>query len=259
MTATVELHIEGAVATIALSNPDKRNATSLAMYAAIPGAVERIRAARARCVIVRGAGDRAFGAGSDIAEFHELRRGARARDYNRVEHDATRALAALPMPVLALIHGPCVGGGLGLALCADLRYAADDATFGVPPARLGLGYPIDAAARLVSAIGAARARELLLTAVRVDAAAAAAICLVHAVVPKGELDAFVAARAGEIAELAPLTLAAAKATLHALESLAPEQALDAARTLVDACYASSDYDEGIAAFGEKRAPRFTGE
>jgi enoyl-CoA hydratase len=258
MSGAVHASIDGPVATLALSNPDKRNATSKAMYAAIPAAVSKVRVPSVRVVVLRGEGELAFGAGSDIAEFRTERRGEAARVYNEIEHEACAALQTIDVPVLALIHGPCMGGGLGLALCADLRYAADDAQFGVPPGRLGLGYPFDSAARLVLAVGFARARELLLTARRVDATEAVALGLVHTVVPKADLEAHVSKIARDITRLAPGTLAAAKATFRALEQPSSAHLRAAADASIDGCFASDDYDEGIRAFLEKRAPVFDG-
>jgi enoyl-CoA hydratase len=258
MSGTVHAHVDDEVGMLVLDHPERRNATSLAMYEAIPAAVRTLRDAGVRAVVLRGEGDVAFGAGSDIGEFRDKRTGAAAAAYGAVEAAACQAIVDLAVPVIAAIHGPCIGGGLGIALCADLRYAADDAVFGVPPARLGLGYSVDAAARLRHAVGAARARELLLTARRVKAEEAARIGLVHAVHAKADLDERVAALAAEIATLAPGTLAAAKATLAALDEPGDESLLHEANRRIAACFSSQDYAEGISAFHEKRTPRFTG-
>lgn len=256
MSGTVRVEVDGAVGTLVLDDPGRRNATSLAMYGAIPDAVHELERAAVRVVVLRGAGDEAFGAGSNIAEFAEKRTGPAARSYNAVEAAACHAIERLAVPVLALVHGACMGGGLGLALCADLRYAAGDAVFATPPARLGIGYPVDAAARLRAVVGRARAAEMLLTARRVSATEAAAIGLVHAVVAKADLDAHVERVAADIAALAPHTLAAAKASLLALDHPGDHELLAHAERLVDECYASTDYAEGIAAFFDKRRPRF---
>jgi enoyl-CoA hydratase/carnithine racemase len=209
-------------------------------------------------VVLRGEGTTAFGAGSDIREFTERRTGDAARAYNAVESAAAEAIESIPVPVLAAIHGPCMGGGIGLALCADIRYAADDARFAVTPAKLGVGYPADSMARLARTVGAPRARELVLTARTVDATEAVRIGLVHAVLPKSDLDAHVATVARDIAALAPLTLRAAKASLE--DRADGAGGADTARrdALIAACYASADYAEGIRAYLEKRPPDFTG-
>ena len=193
----------------------------------------------------------AFGAGSDISEFATQRIGAAAERYNTVEEAAVQAVERIPVPVLALIHGPCMGGGAGMALCADLRFAADDATFAIPPAKLGVGYPVPSTARLAAAVGRSRAKDLIFSGRAVDAAEALRIGLVDAVLPKAMLDGHVAAYAAQIVRNAPLTIAAAKLALDHGDT-------DATRAAVAACYASDDYREGIRAFGEKRRPVFDG-
>jgi enoyl-CoA hydratase/carnithine racemase len=249
----IRTRLDGPVGTLLIDNPARRNAMDLAMYAAVPDAVHELLAHdELRVVVLRGAGDKAFGAGSDITEFPTQRTGAAAAHYNATEAAAALAIESIPVPVLALIHGACMGGGVGLALCADLRYAADDARFGVTPAKLGVGYPPDSMARLVHAVGPARAKELVFTARVLGAPEAAQIGLVNAVVPKAELDAHVASVAANIAALAPLTLRAAK--------LAAASNVDAGVVdeAVARCYASADFAEGIRAHGEKRTPRFEG-
>jgi enoyl-CoA hydratase len=253
---TIRVERDGQVGRIVLDNPTKRNATELAMYAAIPGAVAELTAdPDLRAVVLRGSGDEAFGAGSDIAEFAERRLGDAADAYNEVEERATRALLTVPVPLVALVHGPCMGGGLGLALCADLRYAADDATFAVPPGRLGIGYPADAARRLRDTVGATAAKELLFTARTLDAHEARALGLVHQVFPKAALDAEVERVVAGIVRLAPLTLRAAKLAIDAGDDGDARAAADDA---VRRCYHSEDYREGVAAFLEKRRPVFRG-
>jgi len=252
MSGTVRAEVAGAIAELVIDNPARRNAMSLAMYAAVPDAVAAILTAPGvRVVVLRGEGDVAFGAGSDISEFAEQRIGEAARRYNEIEEAAVRAIEAIPVPVVASIHGPCMGGGAGMALCADLRIAAHDATFAIPPAKLGVGYPVPSTARLAAAVGRSRAKDLIFSGRTVDAGEALRIGLVDAVVPKLELDAHVAAYTAQIARNAPLTIAAAKLALD-------HGATSATWAAVEACYASDDYREGIRAFAEKRRPSFEG-
>jgi len=240
--------LDGAVGWLTLDHPSKRNAITMQMYRDVPAAIQQ--ASGGRVVVMAGAGSDAFSAGSDITEFREVRMSAAAAAaYSTVEAAASASLLEIREPVLAAIHGPCIGGGLNLALAADIRYAADDATFAVPPARLGIGYPRDLMELLVGAVGRGHAKELLLTARVIDAREALRLGLVNFVLPKAQLDEAVATAAASIATLAPLTLAAAKLLAHER---------DGADAAYAACYESGDYAEGVRAFEEKRRPRFKG-
>jgi enoyl-CoA hydratase len=239
---------DGVISTITIDNLGKRNAMTLDMYAQVPAAV--LAASGGRVTVIRGAGSAAFGAGSDISEFAEKRTGkAAASRYSEIEAAASAALLSIRQPLLAAIHGPCIGGGLNLALTADIRYAADDATFAVPPAKLGIGYPRDLMTPLVDAVGRGSAKELLLTARVIDAHEALRVGLVNFVLPKAELDSAVEAAAASIARLAPLTLEAAKSLAHNRDGADDDCA---------ACYESADYLEGVRSFEEKRRPVFEG-
>lgn len=255
----------GSVATITLTNPERRNAMNAAMYQAVPGAcAEAMAEPDLRCVVIRGAGELAFSAGSDISEFRERRMGQDAAGYDRAEHAAWDAIVSIPVPVIAAIRGYCRGGGVAIALHADVRVSADDATFAVPPANLGLSYPPESTRRLVAAVGASHAKRLLFTAEVIDAERAASIGLVDEVVAAAELDGHVASMVDTIARKAPLTHRASKAMIEAItvHSTAADMPLSelspAAADAVAACYTSDDFREGIASFAEKRPPRFRG-
>ncbi|MEM7141112.1 MAG: enoyl-CoA hydratase-related protein [Actinomycetota bacterium] len=252
----IVVEIDGAVGTLIIDNPTRRNAMTADMYEAVPAATaEAMSDPHVRAVVLRGAGDEAFGAGSDISEFPTRRLGDQAAAYDAAEHAAWQALAAIPVPVIAAIHGPCMGGGIAMALHCDVRIAADDATFAVPPARLGLGYPPDALRRLVDLVGAAQAKLLLYTARVFGADEALAMGLVQEVVPKGELDTHVAALTVQIGRLAPLSHRATKLSVDAIhDPTLTEVAADARRD----CYNSADFREGVQAFLDKRHATFEG-
>ncbi len=248
---------EGAVGWIVFDQPERRNAISVEMWEQLPGAVEALDAdPEVRVVVLRGEGG-AFVAGADISQFADQR--TEASDVSRYGHVAGRGLGALlklEKPLLAAIHGPCVGGGVVVALTADLRFAAADAVFRIPAARLGIGYEAGGVEALAGAVGWSSALDLLLTARRIDAEEARRIGLVNEVRPAAELDDFVRERAGRIAENAPLTLRAVKIAARELRKPEALRDLDAVSAAYAGCFASEDYKEGVAAFLEKRKPAF---
>lgn len=257
----VDLTLTDGIARITLSNPAKYNAMSFGMWTGLGDIVESLLGRDdVRVLVLRGAGEKAFVSGADISEFETQRGSADAVDaYNKAVARAQNALTDFPLPVIAHIHGVCMGGGIGLALACDLRYCARTSRFRMPAARLGLGYGFDGIRHTVDAIGAARTAELFYTASTFDGAEAERIGLVHRAHDAEALDAEVHAVATAIAGNAPLTLRAAKmAIAHALRDPADRDAaaVDAA---VDACFASADYIEGRRAFMEKRPPAFTGK
>ncbi len=250
---------EGALGWIVFDHRERRNAISADMWRQIPAAARELDADPGiRVVGLRGAGEEAFVSGADISEFEERRNPETGPEYEASNGRAFQALAGLDKPLLALVHGPCVGGGLALCLTADLRYAADDARFAIPAARLGVGYAPGGIESLVRAVGRSAASEIFLTGRRFDAREALRMGLVHAVYPKGELERRVRERAEEVAAGAPLTLRALKRALRELAG--PESARDPEAREADlrACFESEDYREGVRAFLEKRRPIFRG-
>ncbi len=251
---------EGAIGWLVLNNPARHNALSLVMY----GAIERVIAAFAadpqvRVIVVTGAGERAFVSGADISEFAEKRATpAQIAEYDALSERASVALEAVAKPTIAMIRGYCIGGGLDLALRTDLRIAAEDARFGVPAVRLGLGYGFSDVKRLVDIVGPAYAKEILYTGRQFTADEALAMGLVHRVRPVAALADGVAKLAETLAGNAPLTIRAMKRSIA--EAVKDPEARDvaAATALVEACFDSADYVEGRRAFMEKRPPDFRG-
>jgi len=252
--------VTGPVAIVTFNNPGKRNALSADMRAALPGLLTALNDdGDVRVIVVTGAGDKAFASGADISEFGEQRTSAAARaSYDQAWAAVNDAWASLDKPVIAMIRGFCMGGGLLTALQADIRIASEDSQFGVPAARLGLGYAVSGVTALLNLIGPAHTAEVLFSARRFSAAEAVQMGLVNRVVPADSLRQAVLGLAGSIAGNAPLTVAAAKAAIR--EARRPDGRRDLARVeaMVEACFQSADYLEGQRAFAEKRPPAFTG-
>lgn len=251
---------QGGVATVTFNNPTKHNALAREMQMALPHVIDAIGHDQAvRVLVLTGAGDRAFVSGADISEFGEHRTQVADRaEYDRAGAETAQAWAAFDKPVIARIHGFCIGGGLLTALAADIRVASDDSQFGVPAAKLGLGYAMSGVDALASVVGRAWAAEILFSARRLSAAEALQIGLVNRVVPADGLDAAVAELAARIAANAPLTIRAVKASLQELRRPSEQRDRDRVAELVEACFRSDDYREGQAAFAERRPPRFVG-
>jgi enoyl-CoA hydratase/carnithine racemase len=243
------------IAVLTLDRPAKRNAMTLAMWAALPGLLGGLAAdPRVRVLLVSGAGD-TFSAGADIAELRQVYADPeRADAYHATNVAAEEALANFPHPTIAVVRGSCVGGGCQLAIACDLRLAEQEARFGIPPARLGVVYPAVPTARLVRLVGPARAKFLLFTAELVSADRAFAYGLVDDVVPAGDLEARAVHLGGTIAGHSRQTLGAAKDVADAVAAGADPQA--AVDKWERASRHAPDVREGLSSFVERRAPRF---
>jgi enoyl-CoA hydratase/carnithine racemase len=252
--------ITDGVGRVTFNQPEKRNAMSVAMWGGLEQALDLFEAdAAVRCVVLAGAGDKAFVSGADISQFDKLRSDADAqRDYSRQTEGGRRRLATFPKPVIAEIRGFCMGGGLGIAMSCDIRLAAEGSQFGIPAAKLGIAYGFDMVRNLVSLVGPAHAHMILMTGERFDAQEAERVGLVNKVVPADALAGEVAALTATLARNAPLSLYANKRTVQAVLQDRADRDIAALNAAMAACFDSADYQEGRRAFLEKRKPAFVG-
>jgi enoyl-CoA hydratase/carnithine racemase len=252
---------DGAIGWVIFNNPQKRNAMSLEMYQATAEALENYAKDPAvRVVILKGEGDKAFISGADISQFKEKRSNAeQVRAAEVISERCNKAIRECPKPVIAMIRGYCMGGGLGLAVVCDLRIASDDSRFGVPAARLGVGYRFMGVRRLTELVGPSFTAEIFYTGRAFNAQEALQMGLVNRVLPAAELEKYVMDYAAALTGNAPLTIAAVKRSLIELRKDPAERDLALCQKMVDDCFASEDYKEGQAAFMEKRKPVFKGK
>ena len=251
---------DGNVGYVIFNNPERRNAVSLDMWEATARMLDGFdKDHEVRVVVLTGAGDKAFVSGADISRFEDERSNEEAIvRYNQAVERANAAVYNYPKPTIAMIRGYCIGGGVGLALCCDLRICSDDSRFGVPAAKLGLGYPFQGLKKLVDVVGPSFAKEIFYTARQFDAEEARIMGLVNRVVPAAELEAYVKTYAQMIGENAPLTIATTKFTIGEVVKEESKRNLEKCAAMVKQCFESNDYTEGRRAFMEKRKPVFTG-
>jgi enoyl-CoA hydratase/carnithine racemase len=263
MSDTPKLLMEkdGPIGWIVFNQPEKRNAVSQEMWELMPKYVNDLATDDAiRVVVLRGAGEQAFVSGADISQFKDKRRNmADEEQYRQISARGQDSLTHLQKPLLAMIHGFCIGGGLSIAIGCDLRICSDDARFGVPAARLGLGYHYHGMEKLMRLVGPAYTKEIFFTA-RTDFSAQDAwrMGLVNQVVPKAELETFTRRYALTISRNAPLTIKSAKNTVEQLAYPPDRRDTALLDRLIADCFNSQDYQEGVKAFSEKRRPQFQG-
>ncbi len=251
----------GRVGYIVFNNPERHNAVSLEMWEAAGGALEDFaKDDGVRVVVFAGAGGKAFVSGADISKFESERASEEAvARYNATIDRIYGAIDAFAKPTIAMIRGYCIGGGLNLALCCDIRVCSANSRFALPAAKLGLGYGYGGIKRFVDVVGPAFTKEIFFTARQFDTAEALAMGLVNRALADDVIEAQVQDMAEAIAANAPLTVGSVKAIVG--EAMKDDTKRDLARcaALVKQCFTSADYVEGRRAFMEKRKPAFAGK
>lgn len=249
---------DGPIGWITFNQPERLNAVRRDMWDDLPAAVASLTSnPQTRLLVVKGAGDKAFISGADIAEFDVQRHDAASnKPFTAAVTAATASLADAKVPVIAMINGFCIGGGMVIASACDIRICSEGSRFGVPAGKLGLGYELDNFARLQSIVGRGLAMEMLATARHFSAHEALHAGFVNRIVPGAGLEDAIREMASQIAVTAPLSIAAAKLASRA--ALNPGLR-DEAQRAIDTCFNSEDFKEGRAAFRERRVPTFLGK
>ena len=259
MTERLIVKKEGPTGWLIFNNPERRNAISVDMWEAMPGVLEKFGSdGEIRVVVLAGAGDKAFVSGADISQFESQRSSAEAvQKYEELAEGAQLKLQTFDKPTIAMIRGYCLGAGVNIANVCDLRIAADDARLGIPAAKMGLGYRASSMKNLVDIIGAAYAREVMITGRHFTGAEARDMGWVNKCVPVTELETETKKLCEMIGGNAPLTMRAAKRIIR--EVTRKDYDAEQCRAWVRECFESADYKEGRKAFMEKRKPVFTGK
>jgi enoyl-CoA hydratase len=260
-TERIQVWLDASTLHLRFNNPARLNALSVDMWEAIPALLAEASVdERVRLVVFSGAGEKAFVSGADISQFEDMRAAREAVSrYEQMAESALMAIYHFSKPTLACIRGYCVGGGVNVAISCDLRIATSDSVFSIPAARLGLGYRYSALKNLVDLIGVGAAKDLFLTARKVDAAEALSLGLVGRVCSPEALDSLLSEYTAALTANAPLTMRAGKAIIAEIVRPSPELDVSLCEGLIRGCFESEDYAEGRRAFMEKRKPVFSGK
>jgi enoyl-CoA hydratase len=260
-TERVQAWTEGAALHIRFNQPAKHNALSVDMWQAVPPLLAQAEADDGiRLVVFSGAGEKAFVSGADISQFEDMRAAREAvKVYEALAEEALMAIYRCTKPTVACIRGYCIGGGVNVAISCDIRLAGEDAQFGIPAARLGLGYRLSALKNLVNLVGVGAAKDLFFTGRRIRAPEAKSLGLVTRVCPTGELDSLLAEYVTMLSANAPLTIRAGKRIMEEMLQDDADLDRDLCKRLILDCFESEDYAEGRRAFMDKRTPVFRGK
>jgi enoyl-CoA hydratase/carnithine racemase len=252
--------VKDGVGYITFNNPEKHNAVSIEMWDALEQILDGFRSSQdIRAIVLNGAGGKAFVSGADISKFDKERSSKEAvLSYNKRTQKVYENLETFPKPTIAMIDGYCIGGGLNLAVCCDIRICSEKSKFAMPAAKLSLGYPFSSIKRLFDVMGPGMAKHFMFTAEKISASEALACGLVQKLVSEDSIDSYVKDYALNIANNAPLTIKAMKQIGIEISKNSDERDLLLCEKLASACFDSEDYKEGRKAFMEKRKPNFQG-
>lgn len=257
MTQDVTVTRDDAIATLTLNRPQSHNAINIGMYKALPALVAELEAdPSVKVVVLRGAGEKSFASGADITEFEAERSDAvKAKNYNEKVAAAERALEGMRKPTIAMIHGYCIGGGAGLALSCDIRFADTRARLAITPAKLGLVYSLESTKRVVDLAGPSRAKWILMSGQQIQAQRALELGLVDELVDPEELEAYTYDFARVITSRAQFSVRAGK---EMVRRVVGGQVRDDQETvdLRNSSFDTEDFAEGVRSFLEKRPPQF---
>ena len=252
--------VEEGVGYITFNNPEKHNAVSIEMWDALEKILDEFRSSKdIRVIVLNGAGGKSFVSGADISKFDKERSSKEAiLSYNKRTQKVYELLETFPKPTIAMIDGYCIGGGLNLAVCCDIRICSEKSKFAMPAAKLSLGYPFSSIKRLFDVMGPGMAKHFMFTAEKISASEALACGLVQKLVNEENIETYVRDYALTISHNAPLTIKAMKQIGIEILKNPDERDLLLCEQLASACFDSEDYKEGRKAFLEKRKPNFKG-